>query len=728
MANGEHLELAKCYVTIVPSLEGSQGTITKELTGATVEAGDKAGKESGTKFGESFSASLKKAAVAIGATMAGLGAAAVATGKSFIKAANDVSSMGDSIGDNAAKMGISTKAYQEWDFVLKRAGSSIDAMKTSMKTLQNAAASNNAAFKDLGITQKELQTLSPEELFNRTVTALQGVENTTQRTALASKLLGKGAMELGGVFNMTAKETEEAKQKMYDLGAYMDEDAIAASDKYQDTLADLKDSIGGLKTRVMTDFLPGITSVMSGLSKVFAGNGGIEEIQNGLKSIITKITTMAPQFISVAQTIITSLITGFGPMIPQLTSAIFSIIITAITTITSMIPQMMPSIISGIQGIIQATIAALPVIIQGLMQLITALAQWLSSDGVIQNLVNGIVQMATELVKSFAKILPILLPAIVTIIAEIAKVLTEEENLKLILQAIWEIIKAIGIAIVKCVPILLEAVGTIIGNLFTAAVDGVAAIFEKLVPMVSDFIEFWVNKFKEGWTRFTDWIANCGKAIVNFFTGIKNKVVEFFTNIKNAISGFLDNIKKFFSDGFNAIKNGASELFNRIKNTVTDAINTLKELPGKAVQMGKDMIQGLINGIKNMASKAVDAVKNVGKNLINGIKNVLKIGSPSKVFEQLGEFTAEGFAIGYEDTMDDFKADMAMDMNGLTASMTADISAHSPDTYEGSGDTYNGAPITINVYGAEGQNINDLAQEIAYKLESMTKRKGAVYA
>ena len=44
MANGEHIEVAKAYVTIVPSLEGSQGTITKELTGVTTEAGDKAGK------------------------------------------------------------------------------------------------------------------------------------------------------------------------------------------------------------------------------------------------------------------------------------------------------------------------------------------------------------------------------------------------------------------------------------------------------------------------------------------------------------------------------------------------------------------------------------------------------------------------------------------------------------------------------------------------------------
>lgn len=706
MANGEHIEIAKCYITVIPSLEGAQGTITKELTGATVEAGDKAGKESGTKFGESFSKNLKKAGVAIGATLAAAGAAAVGAGKSFVKAANDVSSMGDSIGDNAAKMGISTKAYQEWDFVLKRAGSSIDAMKTSMKTLQNAAAADNDAFKELGITQEELNTLSPEELFNRTVSALQGVENTTQRTALASKLLGKGALELGGIFNMTAEETEEAKQKMYDLGAYMDEDAIAASDNYQDTMQDLQDSIGGLKTRVITDFLPGMTSVMEGVSKVFSGKGGVEEVQTGLQNVISKITTLAPKFLPVAQTIITSLIAGFGPMIPDLTAAIFSVIITAITTITSMIPSMMPSIISGIQGIIQATISALPVIISGLTQLIMALVQWLSSDGVVQDLVNGIVQMVTQLVNSFAMILPILLPAIITIISEICKALTQPDNIKMLLDAVLTLVGAIFVALVNMVP---------------EFIDLVVGVIKNLGDLVGDFLTWIVPIVANGIAKVVETVKSWGNSIKTFISNL-------ITGIKDGINTWITNLKLSIVTGFNFIKDKISSILGNIGDFVKSVIEKLKELPNKAVNIGKDLIQGLIDGIKKMATKAVSTVKDVGKNLVNGIKGVLKIGSPSKVFEQIGAWTAEGFGIGYEETMDDFKSDMAMGMNGLTTSMVANVSAHTPDNYGSTGDTYNGGAITINVYGAEGQNINDLAQEIAYRLESLTKRKEAIYA
>ena len=71
------IEVAKAYVTIVPSLEGSQATITKELTGITSQASEKAGDEGGSKFGEKFGAGLKKAAAAVDAVTVATTAAAV---------------------------------------------------------------------------------------------------------------------------------------------------------------------------------------------------------------------------------------------------------------------------------------------------------------------------------------------------------------------------------------------------------------------------------------------------------------------------------------------------------------------------------------------------------------------------------------------------------------------------------------------------------------------------
>ena len=158
---------------------------------------------------------LKATGAVIGAAMAAATAGVVATGKAFINAANDVASYGDNIDKMSKKMGVSSTFFQEFDFIAQHAGTSMESLKTSMKTLANAAVNGSDAFKQLGISQEEVANLSQEDLFRRTIAALQGVEDTTTRTALASKLLGRGATELGALFDMSAEETEALRQQVH---------------------------------------------------------------------------------------------------------------------------------------------------------------------------------------------------------------------------------------------------------------------------------------------------------------------------------------------------------------------------------------------------------------------------------------------------------------------------------------------------------------------------------
>ena len=675
----ENIEIGKAFITVVPSLEGSQATITKELTGVTNEAADKAGEESGGKFGEKFAAGIKGAGAAIGAAMATAAGAAVATGKAFVDAANDVSAMGDQIGDTAAKMGISTQAYQEWDFILQRSGSSIESLKTSMKTLANAAINGSDAFAELGISEEEVANLNQEELFARTVSALQGVEDTTTRTALASQLLGKGATELGGVFDLTSEEMEAMKQQMYDLGAYMDEDAIAASDNYQDTLANLQDSLTGLKNGMMTDFLPGLTTVMDGLSKVFSGNGGTEEIRSGLESVISKIGEVAPQFFGLAETLITSLISGFGPMLPQLTNSIFNVLIQGITTVTSMLPSMMPSILAGIQGILTALLDAAPIITAGLTELIVMLVTWLSSGDTLTNFVNGLIDLCTQIADSIAMVLPVLLPAVVRIISEIALALTSPENVEQLLNSVVLIIGAIVVAIWNALP---EIWNLIVG------------LFVNIAELGANFID------------------NASTALANWLGNIIPKITSFFSNIGTKI-------KTWFS-----------ETVSKAAQFGLEILNKFKELPSKLIEVGSNLIKGLWEGIQNMTSWIADKIKGFGESVVNGLKSFFGIASPSKLMENvIGKNLALGIAEGFDDEIDNVEADMVKDMNDLTGNMSATVTAYGAQA-SGMIDestTFNGGNITLNVYGAEGQNVNELAEVIAVKLENMTRRKKVIY-
>ena len=140
------------------------------------------------------------------AAIAGLGTAALGAGTALTSAASGVASYGDNIDKMSQKMNMTAEAYQEWDAVMQHSGTSMESMKASMKTLANAAETNNKAFKEIGITEKDLQTLNQQELFEKTIAGLQNMTDDTQRTYVAGKLLGKGATELGALLNTSAAD------------------------------------------------------------------------------------------------------------------------------------------------------------------------------------------------------------------------------------------------------------------------------------------------------------------------------------------------------------------------------------------------------------------------------------------------------------------------------------------------------------------------------------------
>lgn len=704
MASGNGFEVAKAFVTIVPTMEGSQKTIATELGAVTTEASEKAGEEGGSKFGEKFASGLKTSAAVIAGALTAATGAAVATGKAFIDAANDVSTLGDTIGDNAAKMMLDTKSYQEWDFVLQRAGSSIDSMKTAMKTLANAAVDGKEAFTALGISQEEIANMNQAELFEATVKALQNVTDEQTRMSLASELLGKGAVELGAVFSMTNEELDESKQKMYELGAYMDEGAIAASDNYQDTMLDVKDSLKGLKISMMKDFLPGITSVMTGLSKVFSGNGGIEEISSGLQQIIGKLQEVAPQFFEVAGTIVTSLLSGFAPMLPQLVSTVFDILIQAIVTITSMIPSMMPSIISGIQGICQALFQALPIITSGLFELVMALVTWLAEDGNVQSFVTGILQLTSQIIDQFSLLLPILLPAIIHIIGEVCKALTEPDTIEMLINSVLMLFGAVIVALINAVPEL---------------IDLVVGVVENLGELLGRFFDWAGDLVAQGIGAMVTFISGIG-------TKIKNGVSNFWTNTKNNFTNGINAIKNFVTNGLNAIKNFFTNTFDSVRTNVETRLNTIK-----------DTFHNIFETVKNTVKNALDKIRSffdfnwelphldMPHFSISGSFSLdppsvprLSVSWYAKAMEEpmmLNGATIFGAANGKLLGGGEVGSEIVIGTDKLLGMMREAVGGEQ-------------TPIVINVYGAEGQDVETLANEIAIKLEDMTQRRGRVYA
>ena len=186
-----------------------------------------------------FAGKLKNglaSAAKIGSTaIAAVTAATTAMTAALVKGVLQTAEYGDNIDKMSQKMGLSAQAYQEWDAIMQHSGTSIESLQAGMKTLANAVESGNDAFGRLGITQEQIASMNNEELFSATISALQNVENETERTYLAGQLLGRGATELGALLNTSAEDTEAMRQRVHELGGVMSDEAVKAAAKFQDS-------------------------------------------------------------------------------------------------------------------------------------------------------------------------------------------------------------------------------------------------------------------------------------------------------------------------------------------------------------------------------------------------------------------------------------------------------------------------------------------------------------
>lgn len=202
---------------------------------------------------------------------------------------------GDMVDKSSQKLGISAKAYQEWDAVLQHSGTSMSSMSTAFKTLadavQDTSADQERAFRRLGLSLDDLKHKSTEDIFSEVIAALQNMESGTERTTTATDLLGRGAMELGALLNTSAEDTQAMIDKVNALGGVMSEKGVKASAAYQDSVQDLKTAASAMARELATDVLPVLTELFNGITDLAAKSRsyGFDDTISGIDSVSGKL-------------------------------------------------------------------------------------------------------------------------------------------------------------------------------------------------------------------------------------------------------------------------------------------------------------------------------------------------------------------------------------------------------------------------------------------------------
>lgn len=571
-------EVARAVVTIVPSMEGAQKSITEQLTGAASSAGDKAGNTAGSAFG----GGLKKGLAVAGAATAAVAGATVAAGKAFMDAAGDVAAYGDNIDKMSQKVGISAEAYQEWDFIAQHSGTSMESLKTSFKTMANAAQDGKEEFKTLGLSLDEVKNMSTEDLFSAVISGLQGMEEGTERTAVASALLGKGATELGALLNTSAADTEAMRQQVHDLGGVMSNEAVKDAAAYQDSLQNLQTGLTGLKNNMIAEFLPGVTTVMDGLTAIVSGDseGGLAMVDQGINDFVTNLTELAPQMFEVGASILESFATAIIDNLPELMEAGLPIIMQLVEAIIENLPALIEAAVEIVGMIAESIGENLPTLIPAAVDAILTIVEGLIDN--IDMLIDAAIAIIVGLAEGLIEALPQLIERLPEIIIKIVEALIE--NAPKLLEAAVQIIVQLTTGLFKALPDLIAKLPEII----TAIVKGIVSLAGDMVEAGKELVNGIWKGIKENWDNIVKNVKDLGGKLVDSVKG--------FFKIGSPSKLFADEVGQWIPEGIAVgIDANAESVSESVDDMVKDSVvkpsmDVLGEVSGSFTPAAMGMI------------------------------------------------------------------------------------------------------------------------------------------
>lgn len=281
----------------------------KEIDEASASWGEclqSLGDKLGIKLPDSARASLDKLgkldksflAVATGAGAAV--AAIVKIEKQLISLTTQSAETMEKLSNAASSGGMSIQSAQEWDHVLRSVGSSLESASGDLAQLQvkiTEAAQGTGEAKEIfdklriSVTNSNGALKSTDQLLPELVEKFQRMGDTTERNAIANKLLGGTGTALIPILNKTGDELEALIEEKKQMGVLSEKEVAdlkrtaEAQRKYTEAIAASKDQIAGEYAPAVADLYSASADAITSVSRMLKKSGVLEYGKDTLKFI-----------------------------------------------------------------------------------------------------------------------------------------------------------------------------------------------------------------------------------------------------------------------------------------------------------------------------------------------------------------------------------------------------------------------------------------------------------
>ena len=586
-------ELAKAYVRIIPSAEGIQGRIQKEIEPEADSAG--------SSFGGKMVGMIKKviAAAAIGKALS----ASISEGAALEQSLGGIETLfkdsADKVKANAAKAyqtaGMSANDYME--------------LTTSFSaSLLSSLAGDTSKAADVA----DMAMVDMSDNANKMGTNMEDIKNAYQGFAKQNyTMLDNLKLGYGGT-----------KSEMERLLA--DAQKISGVEYNIDNLSDVYSAIHVIQGQLD---ITGTTAKEAATTI----SGSFNQMKAAAKNVMGEIALgmdVGPALNELANTIITFAVGNLLPAVWNVISALPSAIITFVTAlgpqlfaaVSGLIPQIASGITTGIPTLYQSAMQLmdqfnigiqeqLPILLQKGVDFITNIV-----NGILQNLpqvitmagnvityfANTIISMLPTILSAGARLLLRLVNGIINNLPQIAQaaataivrfVTSIGQNLPQILQSGITIIAKLAAGLIRAIPNLVGQIPAIISaivNTFTSQnwgsiginiISGIASGLRSAAHMLWDAVKGVLGGFKENVLAFfgihspSRWGAYVGEMID---TGIANGLIGKTTLVSNAAAELQKSVKKPIGTSMDLTISGKSSTESQ-NSTIAEKLEALLE-------------------------------------------------------------------------------------------------------------------------------------------------------
>ena len=206
-------------------------------------------------------------------------------------------------------------------------------------------------------------------------------------------------------------------------------------------------------------------------------------------------------------------------------------------------------------------------------------------------------------------------------------------------------------------PVLSMAAGALAGVLNPARIESLFSTLATQIPAIVSAIQLVGGGFLTGLQRgLGPLLDRMGGTDIDGFVGGMGALAEAFGNIVGlsvVVLTAIGGIAAVATVGASAVLDLAVQIAGLPERIITDLADIPRQLTAFGeiltaafTSLGTQMVAGLVGGITSGAGAVRDAVTGLATGAVDTVRETLGIQSPSRVFEELGGHTAQGFEDG----------------------------------------------------------------------------------